>query len=287
MYNADDFIATRSNGEKIVTSRKLPYQKISVWQRLLFRKYHNPINWSQKDTTVPKCFKEASHYSRIISQLLYKINGKDAPVTPEVALSFQFISEAVYEYGGLRVTLVLERYDWGEPYIIEAWLRRLGWCPNNIHRLMENARRKSYDIHGGLSDILCASTIQRNPNSLWHTECTPEIFFANQVDNSTYKTRHTGDGECGCPHVDVPVDEVIKILQNGGVPIVKVLDTSTDSGTPLELKVRAAKVGVSYTAISHVWSDGLGNAKANSLPVCQLLRLQAFVTNMKTKFIYI
>lgn len=35
-----------------------------------------------------------------------------------------------------------------------------------------------------------------------------------------------------------------------------------------------------YVAISHVWADGLGNLQSNTLPACQLRRIQALVNNL-------
>lgn len=40
------------------------------------------------------------------------------------------------------------------------------------------------------------------------------------------------------------------------------------------------QTGVTYVAISHVWSHGLGNNRANSLPRCQLERLSTLVNEV-------
>jgi hypothetical protein len=46
---------------------------------------------------------------------------------------------------------------------------------------------------------------------------------------------------------------------------------------PLDIKVIRCTPYITYTAISHVWSDGLGNPEKNALPECQLLRLRDLV----------
>ena len=50
----------------------------------------------------------------------------------------------------------------------------------------------------------------------------------------------------------------------------------TGTGNDPQVEVAVDDSGP-YVAISHVWSDGLGNAKANSLPACQLLRIRKLV----------
>jgi len=76
-----------------------------------------------------------------------------------------------------------------------------------------------------------------------------------------------------CPFVHVDAQEVRKIIEEGGIPLV-LIDTSSSGG--LDLRVRAAAARDRYIAISHVWSDGLGNPALNALPKCQLERLDFY-----------
>ena len=43
----------------------------------------------------------------------------------------------------------------------------------------------------------------------------------------------------------------------------------------------ADSADVCYVALSHIWADGLGNPFKNSLPLCQLNRLQNAVKNLQ------
>jgi hypothetical protein len=45
----------------------------------------------------------------------------------------------------------------------------------------------------------------------------------------------------------------------------------------LNLKVVQCTLYITYTAISHIWSDSLGNPTSNALPLCQLLRLCSMI----------
>ena len=50
-----------------------------------------------------------------------------------------------------------------------------------------------------------------------------------------------------------------------------------DLDTNERSRQRDAEEGHGYVAISHVWSDGLGNPSRNALPMCQVMRLQKHV----------
>jgi hypothetical protein len=87
-----------------------------------------------------------------------------------------------------------------------------------------------------------------------------------------YKPRHV-DSTCSCPFhrfedtVDTPVTA---IYLQGGVPLIRV------SGGSVELLNCSDDTDKAhpFVAISHVRSQGLGNWCENSLPLCQLARLQ-------------
>jgi len=60
------------------------------------------------------------------------------------------------------------------------------------------------------------------------------------------------------------------IVQHGGTPLLRL--TNDRNGTA-SLTVEEATTSSRYIAISHVWSGGLGNPRANELPTCQLRQL--------------
>lgn len=63
--------------------------------------------------------------------------------------------------------------------------------------------------------------------------------------------------------------EVIEVLREGYIPVLQVT-VSDDPHTKPRFTVGKADDKMSYIAISHVWADGLGNPKANAIPLCQL-----------------
>ncbi|KAL9617148.1 MAG: hypothetical protein Q9160_008045 [Pyrenula sp. 1 TL-2023] len=78
---------------------------------------------------------------------------------------------------------------------------------------------------------------------------------------------------------------VFECLNKGDSPVVSVRrenhhDDVEDIRLVAESSRSAGGDQIPYVAISHVWSDGLGNPTENSLPRCQLLRLQRLVNNL-------
>jgi len=101
-----------------------------------------------------------------------------------------------------------------------------------------------------------------------HSHCSRAACVANQIDLDTYETQYTT--ECpGCDFLGVDPDEVSCVLCTGYIPVV----TFAERGDQHSLKVHSGQQRPRYAAISHVWSDGLGNSSSNSLPLCELCRL--------------
>ncbi|KAF3924480.1 hypothetical protein ABW21_db0202228 [Orbilia brochopaga] len=128
-----------------------------------------------------------------------------------------------------------------------------------------------------------------------HAKCTKEMCVGNNIDEATYVTRHV-DGACDCEHDGPNIEDVKKCLRDGHIPSLSftVVGGEYQGMTVKPQKVEQAsfwrrhqsKSGLSksldYVALSHVWSDGLGNPFANTLPRCQLRRL-AYYTNYTMK----
>lgn len=90
---------------------------------------------------------------------------------------------------------------------------------------------------------------------------------------TSHQTRHV-NGYCTCDNALVPYQQLTDILNKGEIPLVSIesqADTTIDEVTLLLHKRRSRS---DYTAISHVWIDGMGNSEANALPLCQLRRLK-------------
>jgi hypothetical protein len=149
------------------------------------------------------------------------------------------------------------RLTWELPNVGKRLLKEAGWCTGEIAALCRNFPDKPSLYYLSTWDCLKSG---KN-----HSSCTGR-YLANQVDEKTYKMRHT-DPKCDFEHLPVEKPQAIfEILNEGGILVV----LFTDAG-----KVHIQNSVPNDT--SHVWSDGLGNAKSNTLPQCHLKYIQRLV----------
>jgi hypothetical protein len=96
--------------------------------------------------------------------------------------------------------------------------------------------------------------------------------------------KHTVEN-CTCPQValeETENEKLCMLLRNGQIPIITFASNNNDLEQGSSVRVMPSKPTsdsdvVPYVAISHVWADGLGNPRQNSLPHCQMTRLQNLV----------
>ena len=147
-------------------------------------------------------------------------------------------------------------------------LHKLGWCPNESSMLF-----KELDATG----LYLASLLKRPfSRRLQHQKCSEEACSALQTSETDYETAHaeTCADNTTCPPVMIDQEKLSSILHSGSFPIIYVPFGPEDNNTPIEVKVLDSKSEyMEYVAISHVWAHGMGNPKENSLPRCQILRL--------------
>ncbi|EXJ69685.1 uncharacterized protein A1O5_06756 [Cladophialophora psammophila CBS 110553] len=142
---------------------------------------------------------------------------------------------------------------------LERITRHDGWCPVAV-----NALALSCDAISGY----CVSLLGPVKSPQDHMACNPELCSALQVDHQTYQTRHIEPG-CKCDMSEPLSRLVATILQANKIPIIRL------GGPDGKLEVAASDCHEhNFVAISHVWSDGLGNLHHNSLPSCQLRKIQ-------------
>ena len=69
----------------------------------------------------------------------------------------------------------------------------------------------------------------------------------------------------------VEEDDLVKIWTEGQIPLLQLSsDPATNDDVELVLQAASQADPTPYTAVSHVWADGLGNSRSNALPRCQL-----------------
>ncbi|KAK0514457.1 hypothetical protein JMJ35_003074 [Cladonia borealis] len=165
--------------------------------------------------------------------------------------------------------------------VLRARMIANGWCCHQVEHLSR--------IHNIKSFVYLAMRPRPSTRRVDHNGCLRQATcVAYNIDESIYETRHVRFG-CTCPILSVPHDDLIRIARAGQVPLVTIeRDASSDPNYQLRLTARKdswrSSKSSRYVAISHVWSDGLGNPNGNGLPLCQVKRLESFLTSMKALY---
>ena len=153
---------------------------------------------------------------------------------------------------------------------IKSCMVQIGWCPHQADR---------WSRYLGLKSLEYFSQIDRSAFSRGsHHECSKaKKCVANQVDVNNYVTKHVEE-DCRCHQVGVPSEKLAEISASGGVPLIYV--EADESEEKLKLHVTRRKFSSQYVAISHVWSDGMGNMHNNTLPMCQMRQLHRYLERL-------
>lgn len=147
---------------------------------------------------------------------------------------------------------------------ISSKMLEIGWCPFEVDRFSKMTSPLTQ---------LCALSLSPSANVLDHNKCSATACEANQVPSGNYNPTHAEDcPESTCHFIQSPIEEVIKILKEGALPLIEI--SLKSDGSP-ELRAVQYRSGKRYVAISHVWSDGMGNKTENAMRKCQILRIWA------------
>ena len=110
-----------------------------------------------------------------------------------------------------------------------------------------------------------------------HTSCRGDSTCqAHQLNAKTYQTQHV-TGCLGCREHGLSSEKISSVLSSEKtiVPLVTIDTNNSECIVNMfAADISQAEAIPRYVAVSHVWSDGKGNPHRNSLPSCQLRRLQ-------------
>lgn len=161
----------------------------------------------------------------------------------------------------------------GVDFIVERMLTD-GWCPREVWTI---SKRLS------CAHLYFVSNLERPGQDKDHSllGCTSRSCHAYQVRHNEYRRKHATI-ECSCPDVHASQQDLLKILSEEGAPIPLIAPFSLQQQQPDNQNVQLVSSNIEgeYIAISHVWSDGLGNEKENAIPICQFRRLSNLVTEL-------
>lgn len=200
----------------------------------------------------------------------------------ETLLEAWFISEGKM---GLEVTI--------HSVNIHSWMLRRGHCNYHAYWVVSHfSAQSAYYI-----SLLWAPRPLIGTPVQTHDECSGGECRLLQIDENDYKVKHQ-PGCGGCRMLAPDIKEVSRILGGGGIPVIRVRTQSehqsaveeTSLNPPLgvhdsiAMDVIPYQEGLVFYAVSHVWSDGLGNPHENALPYCQVRALSsaAFLANQRS-----
>jgi hypothetical protein len=138
-----------------------------------------------------------------------------------------------------------------------------GWCPNEVERF----GRTIWSL-----TQFCALGLPPSANQKDHSACTKFVCEANNVEGH-YNPSHIDDCATSsrpCTFENSHIEDVIRILRDGSLPLIEIRRKGTGE---LELRAVRHRPGRRFVAISHVWSDGMGNKDKNEMRTCQLIRI--------------
>lgn len=213
----------------------------------------------------------ATSESQNISKQIKILDDDSSNVLLGIALLAEALDTA-------RMT-VYRRYHEGwsklcpETRSIRTSLLEAGWCSREIERIMNHFGSACVT----LSVFLCR--IDRRVFGKDHSKCTTNECRHEKIDYDKYRPAHVSP-TCLCCVVApryASFKQMDRAVCTGKVPVVT-FSRKDIFGYRLDIhSVSMKEKPECFVAISHVWSDRLGNLHDNALPECQLLRLQSLV----------
>ena len=204
---------------------------------------------------------------------------------PEFDLSVKFCIASVgelFEHATNRAfeieNLVLHNKcpaTWGTQFGKTVWnerMQRSGWCPSQIETTTHTI------LH--LQSLYFLASMQSSVSNGRHGVCDSLKCIAYQTNLEDYATQHVSKA-CRCKELCVDMSSLNTVLNTGALPLLRISEAETLDELTVELV--ASQPDSRYLALSHVWADGLGNAKANALPRCQLRQLRNFTQSLGAK----
>ena len=155
------------------------------------------------------------------------------------------------------------------PYFTKA-IKLAGRCPTIL-------KRKTLTLLDSWT-LLATPLLSNMPERLrvtQHNMCAGKDCKVFDTSEHTYKTQHFHD--CGldshCQLKRVDMDLLTSLVHRHVIPLIR----STVRKTGLHIEVIDSSNIKNFTAISHVWSGGLGNYHENEVYECQLMSIHSSI----------
>ena len=267
----DDFVYEAGSATSLVSSVVLRGY-CTNWFNKVFA-----LDEDAKDETVANAFEVIESATRISNEIDDYI-FRDQSAAPVIMLSVKILIECLTivvkrftiplpkeDEIGLR-RHIMESFEYRQlrlrpsGFLLQSMLR-IGWCPFRLACI--SASLSSIALYH-LRGFHYAALIGEN-----HQACTEDSCCVDNLPE--YPPQH--DCECSgrdCELTHIELDKVVEIYKGNNIPILSCVLEPSGS---LWVEVIPSSKCSGYIAISHVWSDGLGNKQENAVYNCQLKRL--------------
>ena len=272
----EDFIRLGEDGKQaVITTTRLKHY-LEDWR-------HRMISLSEaekdhKATVIWECLSEAASVnSHLNFQLFYGEAMSDSEPLLE-ALFCQTLLDSALRRALLDILpdTWWSLMDTSGNNLLLLWDRMVaaGWCPYTVSFLEDQLQPDAQAF------VFSLGTLRAQQD---HSPCISAGFdqigchcVAGEPNvPTTLKAKHVTP-DCGCQPLRPPMQDIIEQIEGGWIPILAIA-TSNDT-EHIEILTGGRKPDLEsklggYFALSHVWTDGLGNSEDNTLPTCQVRRL--------------
>ena len=272
----EDFTRLREDGKKaVITTTKLK-QYLEDWRRRIVG-----LSEAEKDHKATVIWEYLSEAIAVNSHLNYHLFYRNEIPGSEPLLESLFCQTLLHNVLRRALIDILPETGWSQletsgNNVLLLWERMVaaGWCPYTVFFLEDQLQPDAQAF------LFSLGTLRSRQD---HSPCKSAGFdqvgchcVAGQTNVvATLKPKHVTP-DCDCQPLGPPMQEVIEQIEAGWIPTLAIA-TSDDTE---DIKILVAgrqpdprtNLG-GYFALSHVWTDGLGNPEHNTLPTCQVRRL--------------
>jgi hypothetical protein len=265
-----DFLRSDVDGRRYLTTAALP-NYLQDWKER-FDKFGRPEQ-DMRTNTAFRYWTEAQNVNCMLTYLLIYGDDIDGSESLKETLFAQMLLTEALE--GTTKKILWDHDE--DPFPQEDTLLRermiaSGWCPFTVKYMQDKLP---------LQEQAFAFSLGSTRASQDHSACEDELATGctlGRVDEN-FKPVHVNEN-CTCEMISPSTEKVVSVLEDGFIPLIMIV-RAKDDPERLELLVKGVELlplkeydAYPYFAVSHVWSDGLGNPQGNALPHCQLLRLE-------------
>ena len=266
-YKKELFLRKISNNDGyLIHTSKLP-KILQDWSRSV-RGTRFQIFRSSKVQEVSQRCREIFWETNMQSDRLDRNSSDCRTITLGIKVLLQSLQNAVSGLAPKDEASISQMNSVSRARLLYLRMVRTGWCESQTYWLTHN-----YTVI--MANYLAA--LPRRFVGLDHKDCNSRACTANDVNEMTYQTAHTTEG-CQCEFKGPGEARILQPIKEGNIPLISV--TLMPDDVP-RIEIVKAEAGVKYTAISHVWSGGLGNPRENKLPACQFLKIYRLLAEIE------